>query len=90
MLSKKFFKHLDKVRLSPEYKETLQAKDEHHEKLLVQPHHRSLYRFFMNNTTGEATRALRIAMTAREKFKAMISDHTVELTVGGKQFKLTQ
>jgi len=90
LLSKKFFKHLEKVRRHEDYQDALQAQVDDRVHLLVRPHHKTVYRLFLDNTTGEAASALRTALTAREKFKAMIIDQRVELTVGGENFTLTQ
>lgn len=64
-VSKKFFKHLEKLKESDDYKEALMEDGS----ILVRPHHKPLYRLFLDNTTGEVASLLRLSLTARESFR---------------------
>lgn len=72
-VSKKFFKHLEKAKDSPEYKEALMEDGS----ILVRPHHKHLYRLFLDNTTGDVASLLRLSLTARESFRVWTHPHLI-------------
>lgn len=84
-VSKKFFKRLGMLKTTPEYQEALTGDGS----LLIRPHHKQLYRLFLDNTTGDVTSALRTALTARESFKVWL-DPTVTVKVSHRTYVLNQ
>jgi len=84
-VSKKFFKHLEKLKGSAEYQEALRDDGT----LLVRPHHKNLYRLFLDNTSGPAASLLRMSLTTREAFKVWM-EPKLTLKVQKKTFTINE
>lgn len=82
IVSKSFFKRLEKLKSSEEYSEALGDDGV----LLVRPHHKKLFCLFLNHTTGDATSCLRTAKTARESLKVWL-EPTLTIRVQKQTFE---